>query len=145
MFEIIDTAVTNALTAMVYGVPALVTIAFIHFVATHPAPQQDEFFPSTSVQEPQTAADSQKLIVQPIERQEVVPVANLPEPIVAAVECAPVDWTLWKVADLRDKAIRKVFNIQGQQNRQKLKKQALIDRYKSAFAGGFAANLQALD
>ena len=144
MFEIIDTAVTNALTAMVYGVPALVTIAFIHFVATHPAPQQDEFFPPTSVQEPQTAADSQKLIVQPIERQ-VAPVVDLPEPTVAAVECAPVDWTLWKVADLRDKAIRKVFNIQGQQNRQKLKKQALIDRYKSAFAGGFATNLQALD
>ena len=107
MFEIIDTTVTNALTTMVYGVPALVTIAFIHFVATHPAPQQDEFFPPTP--EPQIAADSQKLIVQPIERQ-VAPVVGLPEPIVAAVECAPVDWTLWKVADLRDKAIRKVFN-----------------------------------
>ena len=144
MFEIIDTAVTNALTAMVYGVPALVVIAFIHFVVTHPAPQPDEFFPPTPVQEPQTAADSQKLIVQPIERQ-VTPVVGLPEPTIAVVECAPVDWTLWKVADLRDKAIRKVFNIQGQQNRQKLKKQALIDRYKSAFVGGFAANLQALD
>ena len=143
MLEIIDTAVTNALTAMVYGVPALVTIAFIHFVATHPAPQQDEFLPP-SVQEPQTAAASQKLIVQPIERQ-AAPVIDLPEPTVAAVECAPVDWTLWKVADLRDRAIRKVFNIQSQQNRQKLKKQALIDRYKSAFAGGFATNLQALD
>lgn len=144
MFEIIDAAVTNALTAMVYGVPTLVTIAFIHFVATHPTPQQDEFFLPTSVQEPQTAADSQKLIVQPIERQ-MTPVVDLLEPTVAAVECAPVDWTLWKVADLRDKAIRKVFNIQSQQNRRKLRKQALIDRYKVAFAGGLAVNPQALD
>ena len=143
MFEIIDMAVTNVLTAMVYGVPALVTFAFIHFVVTHSAPQQAEFL-VPSVQEPQIAVADQEPIIQPIERQ-VAPVVGLPEPTIAVVECAPVDWTLWKVADLRDKAIRKVFNIQGQQNRQKLKKQALIDRYKSAFAGGFATNLQALD
>ena len=134
MFEIIDVAVTNVLTAMVYGVPALVAFAFVHFVVTHPAPQQAQPLLPAPVQELQIAPTSQEPAVQPIEKQ-VAPVVDLPELTVAAVKCVPVDWTLWKVADLRDKAIRKVFNIKGEQNRRKLKKQALIDRYKAALEG----------
>lgn len=143
MFEIIDMAVTNVLTAMVYGVPALVVFAFIHFVLTHPAPQQIQPHLPAPAQEPQIVPTNQEPVFQPIEKQ-VAPAVNMPESTVTVVECAPVNWSLWKVADLRDKAIRKAFNIKGEQNRRKLKKQALIGRYKAAFAEGCAVDPQAL-
>ena len=132
MFEIIDTAVTGALTAMIYGVPVLVTIAFVHFVVTHPAPQKESPVPAPAQKQQLPAAD-QPPVIQPVESSAVA-VEDLSEPAVAAIECVPVNWKLWKVADLRDKTIKKALNIQDEQNSRKLKKQALIDRYKAAFA-----------
>lgn len=139
MFEIIDTAVTGALTAMIYGVPVLVTIAFVHFVVTHPVPQR-ESLALASAQKQQLPTADQQPAIQPLESLAIT-VEDPLEPAVAAIECAPVNWKLWKVADLRDRAIKKALNIQDEQNSRKLKKQALIDRYKSAFVGDLAVSL----
>ena len=131
MFETIDMITTNALAAMVYGVPIWAMLAFVHFVATHPAPQQIESKPPTSVSKPEQPSEPIPTVVEP--RLTVSePKVTVATPSI--IECAPIDWTLWKVADLRDKATRGAFGIQSRQGGRMLKRKALIDQYERAIA-----------
>lgn len=131
--ETLDAIVTNILTAMTYGVPAYILIAFIHFVATRPIPQPDEPNTCTRVAQEQVAKRLDECIAMPIERPNAT--IGLAQPVSADQEilCEPVDWILWKVADLRCWRIRNIFGVSAEQNRRKLRKQELIDQYEDGF------------
>ena len=131
MFEIIDTATTNVLTAMIYSVPVWMMLALLHFVLPHPIAQQTKpelLVPACKPEQPgEPTAEVAELL--PMESE-----SNSTPPIAAPVECAPVDWRLWRVADLRQKAVRGAFAIKSRQGSRMLKRRALIDQYERAMA-----------
>ena len=130
MFEIIDTVVTAGLTVMVYSVPALTAIAFIHFVVTHPVPAEATV---QTVKEDNSSVDTDtQPAEQPIEQSEVTAPTTAVAEIVTEIRCEPVNWQAWRVADLRAETLRKLFNVQLRVNKKPCNRAQLISQYQQA-------------
>ena len=134
MFELIDNFVTDVLTFMIYTAPVCTGIAFIHFVVTHPAAQKGELAVSPKAAETQRPAEKISSVTnQPIKQPEIaIPELAELESSHAAIECAPIDWTAWRVRDLRASAMRTAFGINVRKNGRVCPKRELIVQYEQA-------------
>ena len=114
-YETLDNFLTLAITALLYGTGLWLVAAFTIFVATH-----DNFANNNGdrLSESKPVQTQQESPQQPIEAVE--PEAAPPTQTEAsdqlsteqiAITCEPVNYRLWKVADLRCPKLREAFGI----------------------------------
>lgn len=112
-YETVDNFLTLAITALLYGAGLWLVAAFTIFVATHDFANND----SDHLSEPESVQTQQETPHQPIEAVEPEAAAIQTEALEQlsteqiAITCEPVDFTLWKVADLRCPKLRQSFGI----------------------------------
>ena len=112
-YETIDNFLTLAITALLYGTGLWLVAAFTTFVATH-----DDFANNDGDRLPdskpvQTQQESPQQPIEAVE-PEVAPSTQNEAPkqlSTNAISCEPVNFKLWKVADLRCPKLRESFGI----------------------------------
>ncbi|NJM99736.1 MAG: hypothetical protein HC800_23670 [Phormidesmis sp. RL_2_1] len=146
MFEVVDNFVTSAMTWMIYAGPICMGVAFFHFVVTHPMPERSE--PTAIPETTRSRTATEKLdeagaqvadSSAQIEKIPTAPQSNHPE-----IVCEPIDWKLWKVKELRETALRNIFNIKVRKDGRASRKRDLISQYEKAMKCMEESRLRAL-
>lgn len=148
-FNLIDQALTVAMTGLVYGSGIWIICAFGAHIVTRDVkkpvkpPKPSKLISQTAVKKPVSTTASQSAfeiasngtievtVEQSVLSQRVKPVVK-PVTMPLEIVCVPVDWTKWRVADLRKASLAKVCGVRTRPigSRRNLKKADLIAQYE---------------
>ena len=133
-YETLDTALTTILTATIYGGSLFVFGAFIVFVACHDLSSNEQPQEQTNTVKPE-ALTAIEVSESPILNDgSTVTSKNTPTAAAAPIAETPVDFSVWKVADLRSSKLREAFQIPLREGKRLYRKAELVTFYQQAIA-----------
>jgi hypothetical protein len=132
-YETLDTALNFILTATIYGGALVVVVSFIIFVARHDLRSDDcllaepENLIALKPSEAVLDDSIKETIVAGSDQQDIQTVTP------AQIAEQPVDFSLWKVNDLRCPGLRAALNVPLREGKRLLRKAELIAFYQQAY------------